>query len=171
MRHRKTYSSTYTPVVHTTSFRSDRVHTLSTLIHANVPTCQRDAYYACLWRWKWAFSMVFFLMGGDDTDYKSTWSVNTVMAYYTLFYSSVILHWYHIITSPHTHKLSAQLAHKSQPHSSPCCLSPAHAECVMSRAWVRLRQILYCVGRSFSFWAPVLRQSTLQSFCLLSVRP
>lgn len=35
-------------------------------------TCQCDAYYSCLWQWKLTFSMVLSLMGGDDTDYKSS---------------------------------------------------------------------------------------------------
>lgn len=61
--------------------------------HANMLTCQCDAYYGCLWRWKLTFSMVFCLMWGDDTDYKSTWSAYSVMAYYTPFNRGFALQW------------------------------------------------------------------------------
>lgn len=135
--------------------------------HANMLPCQRDAYCGCLWRWKLTFSMVLSLMGGDDGDYKSTWSAYSVMAYYTPFYCGFVLA---VIAIPHhcidTHaQTHTQLAYKSQPHSCLCCLSPAHAECVMSGAWVRLRQILCGVGGLVSLWASVLRRSALQCFC------
>lgn len=61
--------------------------------HANMLTCQCDAYYGCLWQWKLTFSMVLSLKGGDDTDYKSTQSAHSVMVYYTLFYCGFDLHW------------------------------------------------------------------------------
>lgn len=59
--------------------------------HANMLTCHCNAYDACLWRWKLAFSVVVSLIGGDDTDCKSCWSE----------YNGFVLQWlwYHIIAS------------------------------------------------------------------------
>lgn len=59
--------------------------------HANMLTCHCNAYDACLWRWKLAFSVVVSLIGGEDTDCKSCWSE----------YNGFVLQWlwYHIIAS------------------------------------------------------------------------
>lgn len=48
-----------------------------------------------------------------------------------------------------------QLAYKSRPHNFPCCPSLDHAEFVMRRAWVRLREILYGIGGLVSLSASV----------------
>lgn len=58
-----------------------------------------------------------------------------------------------------------QLVYKSRPHNSPCCPSLDHAEFVMRRAWVRLREILYGIGGLVSLSALVLFWNALQRFC------
>lgn len=129
--------------------------------HASMLTCHCNAYDACLWRWKLAFSVVVSLIGGDDTDCKSCWSE----------YNGFVLQWlwYHIIASACSEIHS--WCTKPQLHSSLRCLSPTHAECVMSGAWVRLRQILYGVGGLVSLWVLVLCRSSLQCFCWLAEWP
>lgn len=73
------------------------------------------------------------------------------MACYTPFQCGLVLQWwqYHIIASTLTHTLCTNPC-----HTAPCvaCLR-AHAECVMSEAWERLRQILYSDGGLVSVWA------------------
>lgn len=158
VKHTGTYFHIYTGICTSCSL------TLSVTVfwllyrHANTLTCHCDAYYGCLWWWKLTFSMVL----GDDGDYKSTWSAYSVMAYYTPFYWGFILAVDSV--SHHTHTRT-QLAYKSQPHSSLCCLSLAHAEYVMRVAWVRLRQILNGVGGSVSLPASVLWWRALKCFC------
>lgn len=89
--------------------------------------------------------------------------LRSVMAYYTLILWLCLT----AIAIPH-HCACTQLAYKTQLQSALCRMSPAHAECVMSRAWVRLRQILYGTGGLVSLWASVLWRRALQCFCWLN---
>lgn len=68
---------------------------------------------------------------------------------------------------PHSdeHKLPHIWRGKPELHNPLCRLCPAHAGCIMSKAWVRLRQILYGIGGLVSLRASALWYDQQDSHC------